>query len=445
MIRNRTELATTEGRDTALACVEAGIRAAHPRSVVRDAVSRSGDTLTVLGDEYDLREYAEVVVVGGGNAAGHVAAALEAVLGERLDRGAVVTDDPTSTECVEVLPGDHPVPSERGVRGARTVLDLAASATEDTLVLAVITGGGSALLPAPAGEVTLADLQATTDELLASGATIHEINAVRKHLSALKGGRLARAAAPGTVAGLLLSDVNGDDPSVIGSGPTAPDDSTFSDAVAVLDAYDVAVPERVDARLRRGADRAVAESPASGDPAFDRVTNYVLANGFTALDAAREVAAERGYDAMILSSSVRGEAREAAKTHVAVAEEVLATGNPVSAPAVVLSGGETTVTVRGDGEGGPNQEFAASAATELNAGGVTLAAVDTDGIDGATDAAGAVIDADTVGDGEGDAARAALADNDVTPFLRERDALVRTGATGTNVNDLRVLVVEDTS
>jgi len=444
MIRNRAELATTEGRDTALACVEAGVRAAHPRSVVRDAVSRSGDTLTVLGDEYDLTEYAEVVVVGGGNAAGHVAAALEAVLGKRLDRGAVVTDDPTSTECVEVLPGDHPVPSERGVRGASAVRDLAASATEDTLVLAVITGGGSALLPAPAGEVTLADLQATTDELLASGATIHEINAVRKHLSALKGGRLARAAAPGTVAGLLLSDVNGDDRSVIGSGPTAPDDSTFADAVAVLDAYDVAVPERVDARLRRGADRAVAETPASADPVFDRVTNYVLANGFTALDAAREVAAERGYEATILSSSVRGEAREAAKTHVAVAEEVLATGNPVSAPAVVLSGGETTVTVRGDGEGGPNQEFAASAAAELDADGVTLAAVDTDGIDGATDAAGAVIDADTVGDGEGDAARAALADNDVTPFLRERDALVRMGATGTNVNDLRVLVVEDT-
>ncbi|MCD2198468.1 DUF4147 domain-containing protein [Halobacterium sp. KA-4] len=463
MIRNREELATTEGRDTALACVEAGIRAAHPKSVVREAVTRSGDTLSVLDDEYDLREYTEVVVVGGGNAAGYVAAALEDVLGDRLDRGAVVTDDPTSTEHVDVLPGDHPVPSERGVAGASTVLDLAESATEDTLVLAVVTGGGSALLPAPAGDVTLADLQATTDELLASGATIHEINAVRKHLSALKGGQLARAAAPGTVVGLLLSDVNGDDQSVIGSGPTAPDDSTFADAVEVLEAYDVAVPERVESRLRRGADRGdraadcrdvqastddpvdVAETPTSGDSVFDRVTNYVLANGSTALTAAREVAADRGYETMILSASVRGEAREAAKTHVAVAEEVVATDNPVLAPAVVLSGGETTVTVSGDGEGGPNQEFATSAAAELDLDGVTLAAVDTDGIDGATDAAGAVVDADTVGEKDADAARAALADNDVTPLLRERGELIRTGATGTNVNDLRVLVVEDYS
>ncbi|MGB9963832.1 glycerate kinase type-2 family protein [Halobacterium hubeiense] len=460
MIRNRSELTTTDGRETALACVEAGVRAAHPRSVVRETVTRSGDALSVLDAEYDLTEYDEVVVVGGGNAAGHVAAALEDVLGDRLDRGAVVTDDPSSTERVEVLPGDHPVPSERGVEGARAVLDVAESATADTLVLAVITGGGSALLPAPAGDVTLADLQATTDELLACGADIHEINAVRKHLSALKGGQLARAAAPATVVGLLLSDVNGDDRSVIGSGPTAPDESTFADAVSVLEAYDVTVPERVAVRLRRGADgdaeavdgsdapaatagdASVVETPTRDDPVFDRVTNHVLANGFTALDAAREAAAERGYETMLLSSSVRGEAREAAKTHVAVAEEVLATGNPLSAPAVVLSGGETTVTVSGDGEGGPNQEFAASAAVELDADGVTLAAVDTDGIDGATDAAGAVVDADTVEAGGADAARAALAENDVTPFLAERDALIRTGATGTNVNDLRVLVVE---
>ena len=461
MIANRDELVGTSARETALSCVEAGVRATHPKTVIRDSLRLDGDALRVLDAEYDLSTYDEVVAVGGGNAAGHVAAALETLLGDRVARGVVVTDDPAATDRIEICEADHPVPSERGVAGARDVLDLAESADEKTLVLAVVTGGGSALMPAPAGDVTLADLQSTTDALLASGADIHEINAVRKHLSALKGGRLARAAAPATVVGLVLSDVVGNDLDAVASGPTAPDESTFSAARSVLDSYDLAAPERVRDRLRRGANGDIPETPRSGDPTFDRVSNHVLADGFTALDAAREVAADRGYETLILSSHVRGEAREAAKTHVAVAEESLATGNPVEPPAVVLSGGETTVTVRGGvfgsgetegssrerserdgGVGGPNQEFAASAAVELDAPGVVLASIDTDGIDGPTDAAGAIVDAETVSDGDADAVRAALANNDVNSPLDERGALVRTGPTGTNVNDLRVLVVE---
>ncbi|WP_137283417.1 glycerate kinase type-2 family protein [Halorussus salinisoli] len=440
MIENYDELAGSKPRETALSCVEAGVRAAHPREVVRDSVTLDGETLRVRDAEYDLTEYEEVVVVGGGNAAGHVAAALESVLGDRIARGVVVTDDPVETERVAVREGDHPVPSERGAAGARDVLDLAESADRETLVLAVVTGGGSALLPAPAADVTLSDLQSVTDALLESGADIHEINAVRKHLSALKGGQLARAAAPATVAGLVLSDVVGNDLDVIASGPTAPDGSTFAEARSVLDRYGIDAPESVRTRLRRGADGDVRETPSADAPVFEHVSNYVLADGFAALDAAREVAADRGYETLVLSSRVRGEAREAAKTHVAVAEEVRATGNPVEPPAVVLSGGETTVTVRGDGRGGPNQEFAVSAALELDADRVALACVDTDGIDGATDAAGAIVDADTVTDE--DDAREALAKNDVYPYLDERGELITTGATGTNVNDLRVLVVE---
>ena len=446
MIEHRDQLADDAPTETALACIEAGIRAAHPRTVVRESVDFDGRTLRVREDEYDLDEYDEVVVVGGGNAAGHVAVALEAVLGDRIARGVVVTDDPTETDRIEVREGDHPVPSRRGEDGARAVLDLAESAGEETLVLAVVTGGGSALLPAPAGRseradgVTLSDLQSVTDALLESGADIHEINAVRKHCSALKGGQLARAAAPATVVGLVLSDVVGNDLDVIASGPTSPDESTFAEAVSVLDRYGVETPERVRERLRRGADGALAETPRSDDPAFDRVRNHVLADGFTALRAAREAAADRGYRTLVLSSRVRGEAREAVKTHAAIAEEALATGNPVEPPAVVLSGGETTVTVRGDGEGGPNQEFAVGGALELDAEGVALAAVDTDGIDGATDAAGGIVDSATVEDPA--TARDALAANDVYPYLAERDALIRTGPTGTNVNDLRVLVVE---
>jgi hydroxypyruvate reductase len=439
MFHTLDSLATTEARETALACVRDGIDAANPEHVVVDSLSLDGDVLTVDGVEYDLTEYDRVLVVGGGKAGNGVADALERVLGDRISAGAVVTPDPGSGAFVDRHLGDHPVPSQRGVDGTRQIADLLADAGDRTLVLAVITGGASALLPSPAEDVSLEALQETTDALLASGAHIGELNAVRKHLSSLKGGGLARAAAPATVVGLVFSDVVGNDLSVIASGPTAPDESTYADALEILDRYDIDAPEAVVDRLDAGAAGDVAETPGADDPVFDRVRNVVLADGFTALAAARETAEARGYDTCVLSSSVRGEAREAALTHVAVAEEIASTGNPLDVPAVVLSGGETTVTVRGDGEGGPNQEFALAAAIELDAG-ATLACVDTDGIDGGSDVAGAIVDADTVDDV--DAARAALAENDALGYLADRNAIVETGPTGTNVNDLRVLVVE---
>jgi len=459
VIEDRDSLATSEARETALECVEAGVEAGHPRTVVRDAVALDGDALRIADATYDLDEYEDVVVLGGGNAAAYVAVALEDVLGDRIDGGVVVTDDFAATERVTVREGDHPVPSERGVDATRELLAAADAADENTLVLAAITGGGSALMAAPAGDVSLADLQETTDALLASGADIHEINAVRKHLSALKGGRLARRAAPATVASLILSDVVGNDLSVIASGPVSPDESTFEDALAVLDRYGIDAPDAVATRLECGAAREIDETPRAGDSVFAAVSNHVVADGMTVLEAARAAATDRGYETLVLSSRVRGEARDAATTHVAIAEEIRATGTPVSPPAVVLSGGETTVTIRGDGSGGPNQEFATSAALELGDDGgtdaengaeaeaesgdgnrITVAAVDTDGIDGASDAAGALVDGTTVEDP--DAAREALADNDVYPYLETRRALVLTGPTGTNLNDLRVLVVD---
>jgi hydroxypyruvate reductase len=293
-------------------------------------------------------------------------------------------------------------------------------------------------MPAPVEGVPLDALRAVTDELLASGAAIDEINAVRKHLSTIKGGQLARTAAPARVVGLLFSDVVGDDTSVIASGPTVPDPTTYGDALAVLDRYDVSAPDPVRAHLERGAAGAVPETPGPDSGAFDGVDTHVLANGTTALGAAAETATDRGYTPLVLSARMRGEARESATAHVAIAEECLASGQPVEPPAVLLSGGETTVTVRGDGTGGPNQEFALSAAIDLP-GGAVLGSVDTDGLDGSTDAAGALVDADTVRDP--DAARRALADNDAFPVLDERGALLVTGETGTNVNDLRALAV----
>ena len=421
-IENESALASTGGRETAFACIRAGIDAARPGRVIEESVRLDDGRLHIADTSYDLSDVDRIVAVGGGKAADGVATALEHVLD--IDAGVVVTPDPDPGDHrIERHHGDHPVPSQDGVDGTDRIRELVADADERTLVLAIITGGGSALLPAPAEGISLDDLQRTTDALLDAGAEIGDLNAVRKHLSTLKGGGLAELAAPAPVVGLVFSDVVGNDLSVIASGPTAPDESTYDDALDALERYGVDPPLAVRERLDAGAAGELPETPRPGDDVFDRVTNHVLADGFTALDAAREVAADRGYDTCLLSSSVRGEAREAALTHVAVAEEIEATGNPVEAPAVVLSGGEATATVRGDGVGGPNAEFALAAAVVLPAS-ATLACVDTDGRDG------------------GRTARRALANSDAYGYLGGRDAVVSTGATGTNVNDLRVLVVE---
>ncbi|MDV7350256.1 DUF4147 domain-containing protein [Halorubrum distributum] len=466
-VADRERHASDPARELALDCVTAGIEAAHPERVVADALSLDDGILTVTAVDgtsttRDLATYDRALVVGAGNAAGHFAAAVERLLGDRIDSGAVVTDDPVETERLSVLPGDHPTPSEAGVESAKQVREVAADAGESDLVLALLTGGGSALLAAPAEGIGLDDLRETTDALLASGATISEINAVRKHCSAVKGGRLARAAGPADVLGLAVSDVTGDDPAVIASGPVSPDPTTYADALGVLDRYGIDAPTAVADRLERGAAGELAETPGPGDPPFDGdgVDFRVVASARTALDAAREVAAERGYEPLVLSSRGRGEALEAAKTHAAVAEECRASGEPAELPAVLLSAGEVTVTLGEDpGEGGPNQEFALSAAVELDAAGdggegVAVASVDTDGIDGASDAAGALVDDRLVGDdadGGGGAERPldretaadALAAHDAYPALDGAGALLRTGPTGTNVNDLRAIVVAE--
>jgi hydroxypyruvate reductase len=465
-VADRERHASDPPRELALDCVTAGIEAAHPERVVADALSLDGGRLAVTGVDgattaHDLAAYDRVLVLGAGNAAGHFAAAVEDLLGDRIDGGAVVTDDPVETERISVLPGDHPTPSEAGVESAREVREVAVDADESDLVIGLLTGGGSALLAAPAEGIGLGDLRETTKALLASGATIAEINAVRKHCSAVKGGRLARAAAPADVLGLAISDVTGDDPAVIASGPLSPDPTTYGDALAVLDRYGIDAPAALTDRLERGTAGELAETPGPSDPPFDGggVDVRIVASARTALNAAREVAAARGYEPLVLSSRVRGEAREAAKTHAAVAEECRAAGEPVEPPAVLLSAGEVTVTLGDDpGEGGPNQEFALSAAVELDASGadgegIAVASVDTDGIDGATDAAGALVDDRLVGDGadggddrgdrslDREAAATALDANDAYPLLDEAGALLRTGPTGTNVNDLRAVVI----
>lgn len=441
MIENRDAIVSSQASELAADCIEAGIKAADPQNVVPENVSLDGDTLLISGATYDLDEYERVLVVGGGNAAATVASALEDVLGDRISGGVIVTDNPSETERISVLRGDHPVPKERGVRNTQELLTVADEASEDDLVLAVITGGGSALLPAPMSGVSLADLQQTTELLLASGATIHEINVVRKHLSDIKGGQLAATLSPATVVGVIFSDVVGNDLDVIASGPITPDGSTFGDAVDIIDRYDADYPEDVFTQLSKGTDGEVAETPAEGDSAFNQVYPHVIADGNTALESAASIAREEGYEPLILSSRVRGEAREAAKTITAIGEECAATGNPVEPPAVLLSGGETTVTISGDGTGGPNQEFTLSAALELAKPNVTVASVDTDGVDGPSAVAGGLIEANS--EIPLLEARKALENNDSGSFLKRRDEVIVTGPTNTNVNDLRVLIIEE--
>ncbi|MFC4440383.1 MULTISPECIES: glycerate kinase type-2 family protein [Natrialbaceae] len=446
MIKNHSRLTRTQGHEVALACVKRDIKAAHPATVIETSIEVNGDQLTISplhaateSSTHDLSAYDRIVVLGGGNAAGRLAKALEAEFGEHLTEGIVATDVVAATNQIEVLKSDHPVPSERGVAAAERVLEAAKRAGPNDLVIGCISGGGSALLPAPVNGVSLRDLQETTEALLESGATIEEINAVRKHISRIKGGRLAQAAAPALVIGILLSDVVGDDPGVIASGPFTPDPTSFNDALDVLERYSIDPPAAVVNHLRDGQRGQQLETPTATE--VTHTSTYVLASNRTALEAARTEARERGYESVVLSANVRGEARKAAKTHVAIAEESRATGDPVSPPVVFLSGGETTVTLVDDsGDGGPNQEFALSAALELDDDNVIVASVDTDGIDGATNVAGAIVESSTVDDL---ADRMALARNDARIALKEAGALIHTGPTGTNVNDLRVLVVEE--
>ena len=373
-----------------------------------------------------------------------MAQAAERVLGRRITAGLVNVKYGSTAKLrrIELNPCGHPLPDESGVAGSARIAEIAARAEAGDLVLCLISGGASALLPLPAGPITLAEKQATTSLLLACGATIHEINAVRKHLSRIKGGQLARLAAPATVESLLLSDVIGDDLDVIGSGPTAPDASTFAGALAILEKFDLVgrVPAAVRNRLQQGVRGELPETPKPGDPLFRGVRNVLVGNNRLALDAAARRARALGFRTLVLSSEIQGETREIARMHAAIAREIVSTSRPVKAPACIITGGETTVTLHGDGKGGRNQEFVLAAALEI-AGlrHVVVFSAGTDGSDGPTDAAGAIADGDTLR--RNPEAISYLNRNDSYHYFQPLGDLVMTGATNTNVMDVRILLV----
>ncbi len=424
-------------RAHARAIFRASLLAANPEAAVERALRK-----------LPLDRYRRIYVVGAGKASAAMARASERVLGRRVTSGLINTKDGHLAPLRRIALNEcsHPVPDERGVHGARRIMEMVQGAEAGDLVLCLISGGGSALLPAPADGITLGEKQETTRLLLACGATINEINAVRKHLSAIKGGQLARLAAPANVVALLLSDVIGDPLDVIGSGPTAPDAATFASAWAVVEKYGLAgkVPAAVRARLEAGVAGGAPETPKAGDACFRRVKNLIVGSNRLAVQAAAVKAKELGYRPLVLSTTIDGETREIAAMHCAIAREVLESGRPAKPPLCLISGGETTVTIRGDGLGGRNQEFALAAALQLQGTpGVLAFSAGTDGTDGPTDAAGAMADGATTERAAalGLNAAALLANNDAYRFFSPLGDLLKTGPTGTNVMDVRLVLI----
>lgn len=381
------------------------------------------------------------IVVGAGKASAAMAHAFERSWPGELS-GLVVTRYGHAVQCerIEIVEAAHPVPDAAGQSAARRILDLVSGLGADDLVVALMSGGGSALLTLPAPALTFADKQAVNRALLASGATIHEMNCVRKHLSAIKGGRLAAAAHPARVVNLLISDVPDDDPAVIGSGPAVPDPTTFKAAREILAKYTIAEPASAVRHLEAAAD----ETPKPGDPRLAGVETHLVATPQRSLEAAAKVARGSGFEPVILGDSIEGEAREVARVMAGVAKQVRRYGQPAPAPCVLLSGGETTVTVRGKGIGGRGVEFMLALALALGGmPGIWAVAGDTDGVDGAGEAAGAIISPDTLARAgmQGADAKAALANNDAHPFFTALGDAVVTGPTLTNVNDFRAILI----
>ncbi len=408
------------------------------------------------GARLDLGAFDRVYAVGMGKASARMASGLERALGDRLAGGVIAVKEGhvERLERLRLIEAGHPVPDERSERAAAALLGLGPSLgrplTERDLVVVLVSGGGSAILCAPAPGLTLADKAETTRLLLGSGATIHELNCVRKHLSAVKGGRLAAALAPASILTLVLSDVIGDDLDTIASGPTVPDSTSFADAMGIVVRYGLAerLPPAVIRRLEAGVAGRIEETPKPGDAVFARARHHIIGSNRLALEAAREEAERLGYDTLLLSSRVTGEAREVARVFLGIGKDIAASGFPLSRPACVVAGGETTVSLKGHGRGGRNQEMALAFLDALqrepkDAEGLCFLSAGTDGNDGPTDAAGACVDllAAREADERGLDPSAYLADNDSYTFFKSTSGLVVTGPTNTNVCDVQVLLI----
>jgi len=399
---------------------------------------------------FKLSKFKRVLVIGGGKAAAGMALEIEQILGVRITGGSVNTAGYTKpwprSKKINFNPASHPIPSEDGVQGVKNMLRLVGQPSEEDLVISLISGGGSALMPLPSTGIVLSDKQKTTSLLLRSGAKVDEINAVRKHLSDFKGGRLAEKLYPATVLSLIISDVVGDKLESIASGPTVPDDTTYADAYTILQERRLwrTVPSSVRRRIQKGKEGKLPETPKRSSRIFKRVHNILVGTNKQSCHAAAKVLEKRGYHSLILSTRLQGEAREVGKKLAGICIGIRENQLPVAPPAAVVAGGETTVTVQGKGRGGRNQELVLSAASSIRGiPGILVASIGTDGVDGPTDAAGAVADSTTVERGlkKGMDADTFLRENDSYSVFNKLNDLIITGPTGTNVNDILIAIV----
>ncbi|MDA3903604.1 MAG: glycerate kinase [Desulfuromusa sp.] len=427
---------------------QTGLQAVAPGAAIKNFCQLNEEMLTVDGQNYDLSRFDKIFVLGAGKAGASMAKAIEEILGERISAGIITVKygHLEKLETIKIQEAGHPVPDQNGLDGAQAIYRLASSADETTLVICLISGGGSALMPLPVDGVTLEDKQETTKVLLACGATIHEINAIRKHLSVIKGGGLAKTVYPATLITLILSDVVGDDLDSIASGPCVPDSRTFSACKAIFAKYSIEdkIPSNVVEHIDSGISGHVPETPKAGQDFLKKTQNVIVASNFIALLKAKEKADELGYNTLLLSSMLEGETRDVAANHIAIAREVQLHGYPLQQPACLLSGGETTVRIQGAGKGGRNQEFTLAAAIKMSGmKNIVVLSAGTDGTDGPTDAAGALADETTLQRAQetGLNPQAYLDNNDSYHFFDKLGDLYKIGPTNTNVMDLRIILI----
>ena len=433
----------------------AGVEAVNPYRLVLEAVRLDDRSLKIENISYDLNHFKNIIVIGGGKATAPMAQAIESILGRFITDGRIIVKygHAAKLKRIKVMEASHPVPDEAGVKGTEEIIRMLKQADEDTLVICLISGGASALLVSPADSITLGDKKIVTELLLNAGASIDELNTVRKHLSQVKGGRLARIASPATVVSLILSDVIGDRLDVIASGPTVPDPTTFQNAMAAIEKYSLKdrLPAKVLKLLMQGVKRKIKDTPKGAESFFKKTKAVVIGSLKHAIASAREKAISLGFSAEVVTDELRGEARDAARYLAARAVEVQNSLSKGAKPCCLISGGETTVTVKGNGLGGRNQELSLAFAMEIEGiKGIAMLSADTDGIDGPTDAAGAIVDGNTT---------ALAREFDIIPeiylennnsynFFKRLDSVSKrsyhliTGPTGTNVMDMQIICVE---
>lgn len=434
---------------TAQTIYRAGVNSVDPELLVKRKLKLSGQLLVVNGNKYYLDRFRYIYVLGAGKAAGRMVRGVESVLGSRLSGGMVIVPTGTSVnqEQIEIRSGSHPHPDQNGMGATKDIIELARKVGKNDLVIVLLSGGGSALLSAPAEGISIGDIRILTDLFLKKGIPIEEINTIRKHVSRIKGGGLARLLYPAKVISLIISDVVGDDPAVVASGPTAPDPTTFQACLKLLDKYGIknSVPFSIIRRLELGENGKIQETPKTEDPIFKKISNFIIGNNMNALEGASEKAREYGYITIILSDRISGDIRRGAELHCALAKAVVTSAKRRNKPVCILTGGEMTVDVKGNGKGGRNTEFILACARELlGTNGITILSGGTDGIDGCAPAAGAICNGNTLLRGKeiGLDADDFLERNDSYTYFRAVGDLLITGPTGTNVMDLRVILVD---